>query len=77
MEMGLGFSLRWTEYKATIKCQTKNQEMNCWEARLDITTVYDFQKDRRSEDLSLSPDIEIAAHPSLGNFLGETNVAKN
>ena len=62
MEMDLGFCLRWIEYKATIKCQTKNQEMNCWEAHLYITTVYSITKwpeiGNSSEDLSLFPEIE-------------------
>ena len=59
---GLGFCLRWIEYNATIKCQTKNQEINCWEAHLYITTVYSITKGpeigNSSEDLSLSPEIE-------------------
>ena len=48
-----------------------------WMPRSPKVASYCLQIGNSSEDLSLYPEIEIAAHPSLGNFLGETNVAKN
>ena len=50
------------------------------EAYLDITTVYHFQKDWRLAILQSMYHFLLQqkpTHPSLGNFLWETDVAKN